>query len=275
MVHVFILSKTIRCCGMETRVMNALSLFSGIGGKDLAAEWADIQTVAFCEREPFCQKVLAKHWPITPIYDDVCTLTKARLEQDGIGTIDIIFGGEPCQPYSIAGEREGQADDRYLWPEVKRLLQEIKPRWYVRENVAGNLSLGIDQVLSDLEGVGYAWEAFVIPAIAVNAPHRRDRLFIIGHLSDTGSIGHQGNERLQKNGSTFRKWGTSEFRPAPKLFDDIDWKERARKSGILGTNDGIPNRMDRIKSLGNSCSPQQIYPILAAIKQIDDMMRAG
>lgn len=94
--------------------MNALSLFSGIGGIDLACEWAGIKTVAMCEREPFCQKVLRKHWPDVTIYDDVCTLTKERLESDGIGTIDIIFSGDPCQPYSHAGKREGEGDDRFL-----------------------------------------------------------------------------------------------------------------------------------------------------------------
>lgn len=255
--------------------MKALSLFSGIGGIDLAAEWAGIETVAFCEQEPFCQKVLAKHWPHVPIYDDVCTLTKARLDRDGIGAIDIVFGGEPCQPYSIAGEREGEEDDRYLWPEVKRLLQEIKPRWYVRENVAGNLSLGIDKVLSDLEGIHYEWEAFIIPAIAVNAPHRRDRVFIVGNLPDPGSVRHQGIERLQKNDSEVRERGTSAFRPAPKLFDGVDWKKRAKQSGFLGTNDGLPNRMDRIKSLGNAVSPYQIYPVIAAIKQIDDQLKGA
>lgn len=255
--------------------MNALSLFSGIGGIDLACEWAGIKTVAFCEREPFCQKVLRKHWPDVPIYDDVKTLTRARFEADGVGTIRLIHGGWPCQPFSIAGERRGKEDDRHLWPEVKRLLQDIKPKWFVGENVAGHITLGLDEVLSDLESEGYTWETFVIPAIAVNAPHRRDRVFIVGHLSDSGSIGHKGDERLREDKEKIREWRTRPFRPAPKLFDDVDWKERARESGFLGRNDVVPNRMDRIKALGNAVAPAQIYPILAAIKQIDDWMNAA
>ena len=254
--------------------MNALSLFSGIGGIDLACEWAGIKTVAFCEREPFPQKVLRKHWPDVPIYDDVCTLTKARLDADGIGgAINLIHGGWPCQPFSIAGERRGKEDDRHLWPEVFRLLQEIQSEWFVGENVAGLITMELDEVLSNLEGCGYAWETFIIPAFAVNAPHRRDRIIIVGHLSDSGSIGHQGIERLREDKGKIREWRTRPFRPAPKLFDDVDWKERARESGFLGGSDVVPDRMDRIKSLGNAVAPTQIYPILAAIKQIDDMLR--
>jgi len=166
--------------------MNALSLFSGIGGIDLACEWVGIKTVAFCEREPFCQKVLRKHWPEVPIYDDVCTMTKERLESDGIdcGTIDLIHGGYPCQPFSVAGKRRGAEDDRHLWPEYFRLVQEIRPRWVVGENVAGHVSLGLDDVLSDLESEGYEAIPIVLPACAVYASHRRDRVFIVAYSED-------------------------------------------------------------------------------------------
>ncbi|MBB6672601.1 DNA cytosine methyltransferase [Cohnella nanjingensis] len=163
--------------------MKALSLFSGIGGIDLACEWAGIETVAFCEREPFPQKVLRKHWPHVPIYDDVCTLTKERLDADGIGPIDIILSGDPCQPYSQSGERKGEDDDRFLWPEVDRLLETIRPRWVLRENVAGNITLGLDGVLADLERHGYTWQSFVIPSAAVGAFHRRDRVFVVANLN--------------------------------------------------------------------------------------------
>jgi len=172
--------------------MNALSLFSGIGGIDLACEWAGIKTVAFCEREPFCQKVLRKHWPNVPIYDDVCTLTKARLDADGIGPIDLIHGGYPCQPFSYAGKRRGAEDDRHLWPEVARLLSEIRPRWFVGENVAGHVTLGLDDVLADLESLDYTAQAFVIPAAAVYASHRRDRVFIVAYCN---SERHDGGGR--------------------------------------------------------------------------------
>lgn len=170
--------------------MRKLSLFSGIGGIDLAGHWAGMETVAFCEREPFPQKVLKKHWPNVPIYDDVCTLTAERLKEDGIigpgRTIDIISGGYPCQPFSHAGKRQGKEDDRHLWPEVHRLLQEIRPRWFVGENVAGHVTLGLDDVLSDLGDIGYTAQPFIIPAAAVGAPHRRDRVFIVGYTASPG-----------------------------------------------------------------------------------------
>ncbi|MDT2277771.1 DNA (cytosine-5-)-methyltransferase [Paenibacillus larvae] len=165
--------------------MRKLSLFSGIGGIDLAAKWTGIETVAFCEKESFPQQVLRKHWPDIPIYDDVCALTREVLEQDGIitrnRTIDLISAGYPCQPFSNAGKRKGKEDDRHLWPEVARILQEIRPNWFLGENVAGHISLGLDDVLSDLESIGYDTQAIIIPACAVGAPHRRDRVFILGY----------------------------------------------------------------------------------------------
>ncbi|MDQ0268689.1 hypothetical protein J2S17_000558 [Cytobacillus purgationiresistens] len=143
--------------------MKSIELFAGIGGIALAAEWAGIETVAFCEREPFCQRVLNKHWPSVPIFDDVCTLNKQTLEERGIdvGAIDIISGGYPCQPFSSPGNRKGEEDDRHLWPEVKRLLQEIRPNWFVGENVAGHITLGLDTVLYDLESIGYTWQSLL------------------------------------------------------------------------------------------------------------------
>lgn len=178
--------------------MRSLSLFSGIGGIDLACEWAGIKTVAFCEREPFCQKVLQKHWLNIPIYDNVCTLTKERLEADGIGTIDLISAGYPCQPFSHAGKREGAEDDRHLWPEVARLLHEIRPRWFIGENVAGHITLGLDDVLADLESEGYEAQVFVIPACAVNSPQQRYRVFIVAY-SDNG-LSKPADRKVQAGG---------------------------------------------------------------------------
>lgn len=165
--------------------MRKLSLFSGIGGIDLAAHWAGMETVAFCERESFPVKVLQKNFPGVPIYDDVCTLTADQLKEDGIigdgRAIDIISAGYPCQPFSNAGKRRGKEDDRHLWPEVARILQEVRPRWFLGENVAGHITLGLDEVLADLEGLGYTAQPFVIPASAVYAGHRRDRVFIVAY----------------------------------------------------------------------------------------------
>ncbi len=163
--------------------MKSIELFAGIGGISLAAEWAGIETVAFCEREPFCQKVLKKHWPNVPIFEDVRTLNKQTLQDRGIdvGTVDVISGGFPCQPYSIAGKRKGTEDDRDLWPEMFRIIEEIKPCWVVGENVANFARMELDRTLSDLESIGYETQAFIIPACAVGAIHRRDRTFIVAN----------------------------------------------------------------------------------------------
>jgi DNA (cytosine-5)-methyltransferase 1 len=245
--------------------MRALSLFSGIGGIDLACEWAGIETIAFCECEPFPQKVLKKHWPNIPIYDDVCTLTKERLDADGIGTIGIISAGYPCQPYSVAGEREGQDDDRALWPEVKRLLEEIRPRWFVGENVAGHVTLGLDGVLADLDNIGYTVQPVIIPAAAVGAIHRRDRVFILAHTN-----GEHVERDIQKK--IQRQQGL------PSIHDTgsvEDWSRRSNEfePKLCRSLTRFPRGMDRLRSLGNAVVPQQIYPILAAIKQIDDMIK--
>lgn len=165
--------------------MKAIELFAGIGGISLAMEWAGIETIAFCEREPFCQKVLKKHWSDVPIFDDVFELNREVLEESGViergGTVDIISGGFPCQPFSVAGKRKGTADDRDLWPQMFRLIQEIRPRWVVGENVANFANMELDRTLSNLESEGYETQAFIVPACAVGAPHRRDRCFIVAH----------------------------------------------------------------------------------------------
>ena len=147
--------------------LKVLDLFSGIGGFSLGLErTGGFETVAFCEIEEFPRKVLAKHWPEVPCFTDVRTL-----KGSDIGPVDLICGGYPCQPFSTAGQRRGQEDDRHLWPEFSRLVAELRPAWVIGENVAGHISMGLDDVLSDLEGQGYACRTFVIPACAVDAPH--------------------------------------------------------------------------------------------------------
>jgi len=168
--------------------MRLLDLFSGIGGFSYAAETliGGYETVAFCEMDEFCQKVLKKHWPQVPIFDDVRTLDAARL-----GRIDIVTGGYPCQPFSQAGRRQGEEDERHLWPEMLRIIKSCQPRYVVAENVAGHVTMGLDQVLTDLEDQGYTTRPIIVPACAKNAPHRRDRVWIIGQLTtntnDTGN----------------------------------------------------------------------------------------
>jgi len=168
--------------------MRLLDLFSGIGGFSYAAETliGGYETVAFCEMDEFCQKVLKKHWPQVPIFDDVRTIDATRL-----GRIDIVTGGYPCQPFSQAGRRQGEEDERHLWPEMLRIIKSCQPRYVLAENVAGHVTMGLDQVLTDLEDQGYTTRPIIVPACAKNAPHRRDRVWIIGQLTtntnDTGN----------------------------------------------------------------------------------------
>lgn len=165
-----------------------LSLFSGIGGLDLAAEWAGFKTVGQCEWADYPRAVLEKHWPGLPRWRDIRTLTKESFyEQTGLQTVTVLSGGFPCQPFSTAGKRRGKDDDRYLWPEMLRVISEILPTWVFGENVAGIVTMALDTVLSDLESIGYACEAVIIPACASDAPHRRDRCAILAYRMCDGS----------------------------------------------------------------------------------------
>ena len=176
-------------------VMRLLDLFSGIGGFSYAAEKlvGGYETVAFCEQDEFCQQVLRKHWKDVPIYDDVRTIDATRL-----GTIDIVAGGFPCQAVSQAGLQKATEDDRWLWDEMLRIIQDCKPRWVIGENVVGliNINQGIlfEQVQTDLEKEGYSVQSVVIPAASKNAPHRRDRVWIIAH----SNINSQSNESVNE-----------------------------------------------------------------------------
>lgn len=167
-------------------MLRMLDLFSGIGGFSYAGEKlvGGYETVAFCEYDKHAQKVLRKHWPDTEIIDDVRELANDADRFRGL--VDIVVGGYPCQPFSLAGVRRGDKDDRHLWPEMLRIIQAVRPTWVIGENVAGHISMGLDEVLSDLEAEGYQARCFVIPAVAADAHHRRDRCWIIAHTDSEG-----------------------------------------------------------------------------------------
>ena len=164
--------------------LKILDLFSGIGGFSYAAEVlvGGFETVAFCEYDKKAQEVLKLRWPDVPIYPDI-------KELDEPIQADIITGGYPCQPFSNAGKRGGEADDRHLWPEMFRIIQLVRPKYVICENVAGHISMGLDSVLSDLETEGYRTEVFVLPACAVDAKHRRDRVWIVCYSESSGDWG--------------------------------------------------------------------------------------
>ena len=166
-----------------------LDLFSGIGGFSLGLELTGgFKTIAFCEIEKFPRKVLKKHWPHIKQYKDIKELTNEQLETDGIVPIDIITGGYPCQPFSVAGSQRGEKDKRHLWPEMFRLVKECRPTWVIGENVSGHIKLGLDTVLENLESEGYTTRAFSISASSIGANHKRERVWIVGYSQHNGSF---------------------------------------------------------------------------------------
>lgn len=185
------------------------SLFSGIGGFDLASEWMGWENKFHCEINPFCQKVLKYYWPNAISYEDI-TKTDFSVHR---GQIDLISGGFPCQPYSSAGKRLGKEDDRHLWPEMCRAIREIKPRWVVGENVYGlvnwNGGLVFNEVQTDLENEGYEVQPFLLPAVSVNAPHRRDRIFFVAYRTADSESG-KSREQTEWQGGEGIKRGSAD-----------------------------------------------------------------
>jgi DNA (cytosine-5)-methyltransferase 1 len=226
-----------------------LDLFSGIGGFALACQWAGIETIGFVEIDKYCQKVLRKHWPDVPIMEDIRDVKEDTFQRP----IDLITGGFPCQPFSVAGRREGERDDRYLWPEMLRTIETYRPSWVLGENVAGIIDMALDTVLSDLERISYATQTFIIPACAIGASHRRDRVWIIAY---TNSIGLSRTETTRDRLSGFEMLGFSQ--------------SNCVTSESLRAVNGISTELDsdRLKALGNAIVPQMAYEIIRVIKEV-------
>jgi len=271
--------------------MKHLDLFSGIGGFALAARWLGWQTVAFCEIEPYCQKVLAKHWPGVPIYDDIKTLTAQRLAADGIGC-DLLTAGFPCQDISVAGKGAGiDGKQSGLWSELARIIGEIRPRYAVMENVSALLGRGLERVAGDLAEIWYDCEWHCIPASAIGAPHRRDRVWIIAYpCSDQlrhqpgwrneqsrsdqaitrndgakGSVADTDSEGLAKRFLTENRFRN--LRQEGETFTESGWWTTEPDVGRVAH--GIPKRVDKLRGLGNAIVPQVAELIFRAIEETE------
>jgi len=244
------------------------SLFSGIGGFDLAAEWMGWENKFHCEWNEFGQKVLHYYWPEAEQFTDIKKSNFTKYAN----RIDILTGGFPCQPYSSAGKRLGKEDDRHLWPEMLRAIREIQPRWVVGENVRGltnwNGGVVFDEVQADLENQGYEVTPFLLPACAVNAPHRRDRIWFV---ADTENIGRE--DALEN-----RELERGRFR---KSYQRNAWDSFPSVSPICNGDDGISDRLDSItfpkwrnesiKAGGNAIVPQVVYQIFKTIEQYENL----
>lgn len=247
------------------------SLFAGIGGFDLGFERAGMGCRWQCEIDPFCQKVLEKHWPDVKRYGDI-----KEVDWNEVERVDVVCGGFPCQPVSVAGKRLAQDDERWLWPEFARCVGALRPRFAVMENVPGLLTAGMGDVLGDLWSLGYDAEWQVISAAAMGAPHLRERVWIVAYPSQL--LGNGGNDYSRGyrifgqqvpefgNGSSTESIPDAEGSGFPPRDDGSRKRELGRGDCGLGgwapepnvgrVAYGIPDRVDRLKSLGNAVVPQ-------------------
>ncbi len=287
-------------------MIKVLDVCSGIGGFSLGLEaTGGFDTVAFCENDEFCRKVLNKHWPNVPIYEDLKEIGNepTRLIQE----FDLICGGIPCQPFSFAGKKKGKEDDRHLWPYMYEIIKRKKPTLVIVENVGGFVNVALDDVCLDLETEGYATQSFIIPACGVEAPHRRDRVWIIGKITKNDANTNsershreevnkqreiESNDRQKRESRSVREvlaykgdteiWATNDMECANSSSDGYAEPSLGRVvDGLSSRLDGhqgfrvepnipriaenIPDRVNRLKALGNSIVPQIIYHIGMAI----------
>ena len=280
------------------------SLFTGIGGIDFAAEAAGFSTVCQCEWADFPTAVLKKHWLDVPRFQDITTVTKeAFIEKTGQDSITLISGGFPCQPFSAIGAKKGFTDPRYLWPQMCRVIRELKPRFVLGENVANFINMGLNKTILDLEKAGYAVWTFVLPACSVGAWHERKRTFIVGADVSYAPCFRHGNAPKGVAGSPISCGLLSQKEENGALVGEsfggnlLSGKgcrsQSSLQSGVGGVADGIPASMDgnllwiteptdiprltedkkdrvkRLKALGNAVVPAQVYPILKYIADIE------
>ena len=305
--------------------MNHLDLFSGIGGFSYAAQqiWKDDHNIiAFVEKDKYCQRVLKKHWPNIPIIDDIKGFNYEKFTnvsntensddktskntegwsqmqsgrgscRSGTAKIDILTGGFPCQPFSVAGRKKGKKDDRYLWPNMFKIIQETKPTWIIGENVPGIINMGLETTVFDLEEEGYEVEVLVLPAIGVSALHKRNRVWIIANTDTERSQRYRNTENKDKErrqeqtghirkscGSTNRTFKNSRENTftQQRLGNMVDGLSRELgKLGVIWNKEpniprvttGTKDRISKLTALGNAIVPQVVMPIMWAIKEIE------
>jgi DNA (cytosine-5)-methyltransferase 1 len=263
------------------------SLFAGIGGFDLGLERAGMKCAWQVENDSFCQKVLKKHWPNVPLYTDI-----KNIKGDELETVELICGGFPCQPFSNAGNRRGKNDDRYLWPEMFRIIQKVWPSWIIGENVTGFKNLGLESTLIDLESAGYQVQTFNIPAVAVNAWHERQRLWIIAHSYHNSKSKYGFASNTKSDGSTpssqtgIMRKRKDESTTFTGISDCVrEGSREAFESRIRGKINGFSAGMDgverlisqpkkhygkRLKAIGNAVVPLIVEIIGSIIMHIDN-----
>ncbi len=229
----------------QTTQLTFGSLFSGIGGLDLGLERAGMRCLWQSEIDHYASRVLNKHWPNTPNLGDIRDINWTTVPRT-----DVICGGYPCQPFSVAGQRNGVNDPRHLWPYFADAIRILRPRYALLENVAGHLTLGFGSVASDLASLGYDIQWDCIPASSVGAPHRRDRLFILAHTTRS-----DGNRPPQQPRMASTRWATPKPREPYSDRKPADhWS--TRQPDIPRVADGVPDRLDRLRCLGNAVVPQ-------------------
>ena len=246
-----------------------LSLFSGIGGIDLAAEWVGFESVGQCEFADYPTKVLEKHWPDVPRWRDVRDVTAANfLERTGLTAPTLLSAGFPCQPHSLVGKRKASDDERDLWPELRRVLGEIRPRWFLGENVRGLLSSESGRffggILRDLAALGYRVGWCLYGANRLGAVHQRERVFILAYTPSRQRTGLDAEQKIRLpklDPSPMEAWRDNTLHRLHDLGRDFSHPS----NGIHRNDDGLPQRVDNLRALGNAVVPWQVFPILQMI----------